>query len=56
MKLNERTQCKAESELAAMDMATAVAKCVAKDVLYLNAWWRVNLAVAIAVAANSDTV
>ena len=32
----------------------AVAKGVAKDVLYLNAWWRGNLAVAWAVAADSD--
>ena len=36
-------------------MATAVAKGVAENVLYLNAWWRGNLAVALAVEVNSDT-
>ena len=35
--------------------ATAVAKGVAKDVLYLSVRWRINLAVAIAKAAKSDT-
>ena len=35
--------------------ATAVSKGVPKDVLYLNAWWSWNLAVAVALAANSDT-
>ena len=42
---------KPESELAAM----AVAKGVAKVVLYLNAWWRWHPAVAIAVATHSVT-
>ena len=50
---------KAISELPATATATAVAKGVAKDVLYLNAWWRGNLAVdvavAVAVVVNSDT-
>ena len=36
-------------------MATAAAKGVAKDVLYLNTYWRGNLAVAVAVTTNSDT-
>ena len=39
-------QCKAVSELVATASATAVAKGVAKDILYLNAWWPGNLAVA----------
>ena len=36
-------------------VATTVAKCVAKDVLYFSAWWLGNLAIAITVAAISDT-
>ena len=48
----EPNEGKAVSELAATVMATAVAKGVAKDVLYFNAWWSGNLAVAWAVAAN----
>ena len=50
---------KAMSELAATVTATAVAtavdKGVAKDVIYLNVWWRGNLAIAVAIAGNSDT-
>ena len=34
--------------------ATTAAKGVAKDALYLNAWWQGNLAVAVAVATNLD--
>ena len=45
----------AVSALVATATATAVAKGVAKDFLYLNAWWRGNLAVAVAVATYSDT-
>ena len=48
-------KCKTESELAYMATAKAVAKCVAKDVPYFIAWWRGNLAVAVAVAANLET-
>jgi hypothetical protein len=44
---------KVVSEL--VSMATAVAKGVAKDILYLNTWLRRNLALALAVAANLDT-
>ena len=47
LKLNEN---KARCVLALTATATAVAKGVAKDVLYLNAWWRI----AIVIAANSD--
>ena len=39
-------KCKAVAKLATTATATAVAKGVAKDVLYFNAWWRRNLAVA----------
>ena len=41
--------------MASTALAMAVTKGVAKDALYLNAWWCRNLAVAVAVAANSDT-
>ena len=47
-------QPESESELVATAMATAVANGVAKDVLYLNTCSRGNLAVAVAVAPNSD--
>ena len=43
------------SELASTATGMAVAKGVAKDVLYLNARRCGKLAVALAVAANSDT-
>ena len=46
-RLTGLNECLTVSELA----ATATA--VAKEVLHFNAWWRVNLAVAV--AANSDT-
>ena len=42
------------SELVATDAATTVARGVAKGVLYFNAWWRGDPAVAVDVAANSD--
>ncbi len=42
-------------EVAAMVLATTVAKGIAKDILYFNAYWRGNLAAAEAVDANSDT-
>ena len=45
---------KAVSEMAATDTATTVAKCVAKDVLHLNALWRGHLAAAVAGAADSN--
>ena len=35
-------------------MATTVAKGVAKEVLYFNALWCSDLAIGVAVAANSD--
>ena len=44
---------KVVSEL--VSMATAVAKGVAKDILYFNTWLRRNLALALDVAANLDT-
>ena len=43
---------KAVSEWAVS--ATTVAKGVANDVMYLNAWWRSDPTVAKAVAANYD--
>ncbi len=46
---------KTVSELQTMATATIVATTVAKDILYVNAWWRGDPAVAIAVAANSTT-
>ena len=43
------------SELVATAAATTVTRGVAKDILYFNAWRRGDPAVAVAVAANSDT-
>ncbi len=43
------------SKLAAMATATTVAKGFSKDILFFNAWWRGDPAVAAAVATNSDT-
>ena len=43
------------SELVATAAATTVAMGVAKGVLYFNAWRRGDPAVAVAIAANSDT-
>ena len=42
-------------EFPANATAMAVAKGAAKDLLYLNAWYCGNLAIAVTVAANSDT-
>ena len=43
------------SELVATAAATTVARGVDKGVIYFNAWWRDDPALAVAVAANSDT-
>ena len=50
---NNHKHPKAVSELVATAAATTVAREVAKGVLYFNAWWRGDLAVAV--AAKSDT-
>ncbi len=35
-------------------MAATDAKGVAKDMLYCNIWWHCDLAIALAIATNSD--
>ena len=50
LSLKYKSQVVSELASTATCMATTVAKCVGKDVLYLNALWRGNPAV----AANSD--
>ncbi len=54
---NEKNNNKAVWDLTAAAKATTVAKGVTKDVVYFNAWWHDNPAVAVAKAkaTNSHT-